>query len=174
MDSPSCVAHTSLLPSSSCSGPFMVFHAGTFRDPMGPPQDQADTLWVSREPTGLVHSLWRAGFLVSEMMTPVRGRGISILAPLLGSGWEWPCLLSQVPALSPCSCLGGSGWGWAPRLLGGLLALPSPGATPLAPPAKFPRGCLIRRALAAHSWVWFFAVWMLTGGCGRGRGDRTE
>lgn len=33
-----------------------------------------------------------------------------------------------------------------------------PGATPLVPPAKFPRGCLIRRALAAHSWVWFFAV----------------
>ena len=79
-------------------------------------------------------------------------------------GWAraQPCLLSQVPALPPAPAwvaLGGAGpQDPDPRLPGGLLALPPLGATPLAPPAKFPRGCLIRRALAAHSWVWFFAV----------------
>ena len=50
------------------------------------PKDQADTLRVNREPTRLIHSLWCAGFLVSEIDDPCLWTGISILAPLLGSG----------------------------------------------------------------------------------------
>ena len=141
------------------------FHGLPCRDFQGPPwdlpKDQADTFWVNQEPTGLIHSGVLSSWFLRLMM-PVRGLGISILASLLGSGWEWPCLLSQVPALPPAPAwvaLGGAGpQDPDPRLPGGLLALPPLGATPLAPPAKFPRGCLIRRALAAHSWVWFFAV----------------
>ena len=64
------------------------------------PKDQADTFWVNQEPTGLIHSGVLSSWFLRLMM-PVRGLGISILASLLGSGWEWPCLLSQVPALPP-------------------------------------------------------------------------
>lgn len=64
-------------------------------------------------------------------------------APLPLLGWLW---VGLGPRTQTHVCLAGS-WLCLPRE-----------PPPLAPPAKFPRGCLIRRALAAHSWVWFFAV----------------
>ena len=66
VDSLSCVAHTSLLPSSSCSGPFMVYHAGTFRDPMGPPQGPS-RYFLGQPRTHRSDPLWRAEFFVSEI-----------------------------------------------------------------------------------------------------------
>lgn len=88
---------------------------------------------------------------------PIPGPGA-----LLGVPWVTPAPLSVWPCggngpasslgslLSPCLCMGGSGWG-------GLLALPHPGS-----PAPFfglrSSGCLIRRALVAPSWVRFLAA----------------
>ena len=161
VDSLSCVAYTSLLPSSSCSRPFMVSHAGTFRDPMGPPQGPS-RYFLGQPRTHRSDPLWHAEFLVSEIddACPWAWYLHSCFSLGLWVGVALPPLPG--PCSAPRPCLGGSGWAGPqdpdPRLPGGLLALPPLGATPLAPPAKFPRGCLIRRALAAHSWVWFFAV----------------
>lgn len=80
--------------------------------------------------------------------------------------WERPCLLSQLPAL-PLPLLGWLRVGLACRtqprvcVASCWLCLPLGATPPPAPrptPAKFPRGSLIRWALAAHLWVWFFAV----------------
>ena len=125
---------------------------------MGLSKDQADTFLFNQEPTGLIRSLWHAGFLVSEA-DPVPGPGTlhpySSLRLRVGTA----LLPLPGPPAPTWVALGGAGLqGPEPCLCGRLPALPPPGATPQVPPAKFPRGCLIRRALAAHSWVWFFAV----------------
>lgn len=151
---------------------------GLLGTPWDLPKDQADTFWVNQEPTGLIHSGVLSSWFLRLMM-PVRGLGISILASLLGSGWEWPCLLSQVPALPPCPCLGGSGWGWAPGPRP-MSAWRAPGS---ASPGSHPPGStsqvsprLPYKAGTGRSLVGLVLcrLWMLTGGCGRGRGDWTE
>ena len=178
MDSPSCVAHTSLLPSSSCSRPFMVSHAGTFRDPMGPPQGPS-RYFLGQPRTHRSDPLWRAEFLVSEIddACPWAWYLHSCFSLGLWVGVALPPLPG--PCSAPRPCLGGSGWGWAPG--------PRPTSAWRAPgsasPGSHPPGStsqvsprLPYKAGTGRSLVGLVLcrLWMLTGGCGRGRGDWTE
>lgn len=138
-----------------------VSHAGTFGGPMGPP---ASSRYFWSQPRTHRSDPLNCGVLSSwflRLMIPVRGLDISILASLLGSGWgglvSSPRSLLCPPAPAWVA-LGGAGpQDPGPRLPGRLLALP-PREPPHKPPARIPRGCLIKAGTGAHSWVWFFAV----------------
>ena len=141
-------------------------------DPVGPCRDQADPFLVSQEPPGLTSSTlahgvpcfggcWPPALLVMRRSSLLLSRSLgqsglaspprSLACPasawvaLGGAGLQdpEPCLCSERPP-PPCRppLPPGTTHLWLPRLT----------------PAKFPRGGLIRRALAPHSWVWFFAV----------------
>lgn len=89
---------------------------------MGLSRDQADTFLVNQDPTGLIRSLWRSGFLVSKAPGPGSLQPCSslrLLPPLPG------------PPAPTWVALGGAGLqDPEPCLCGRLVALPPPGSHP--------------------------------------------